>query len=570
MTTDAYQPADVHAMLELFIGATPAPRPGTTLLTLGSGIREYLRAASGRALASPAKVALTVAVLDLWAGFSDLSGEAVTEAHVEAAALITIGAATATLGRSDDEAGEIVALARGRVERAIGDHADWQELWSMSDELGRQIGFRIDVDGARAERVWRALLEFAADESPIQLDAPPPRISALLRTVQARSRATLSPALAAIKSAWPAPSDGAWPTPSGGGAASGIHPEEPAEPWELQECGDPDEGAQRLRVWFGTNRGPTVRGDITSGYTNALAPDELLYGHCLVNVPAMHDATGGFRRFVSGWLRRGTPHGGQASVEAYFRFADDADFTQALQGELAHADNERTALVFIHGYNTSFAKAATTAAQLSVNVKHRGPTAMFSWASRAKLRSYRHDERMVDVSRPQLIQFLQTLTSIVELDHVDLVVRSLGNRLFLQSLIDWFQHGAAPAIPLRNLFLGAPDVAQTDFHTHAAVYAQAAQKTTLYGSDSDSALLLSKAFHQSTRVGLMPPPTVAAGVDTIETSAIDVSALRHNGIVRAAAVQSDIFSVQKGVHDPNARPNLRRVSVGSSLPYWRF
>jgi hypothetical protein len=139
----------------------------------------------------------------------------------------------------------------------------------------------------------------------------------------------------------------------------------------------------------------------------------------------------------------------------------------------------------------------------------------------------------------------------------------------LRSLIDWFTVNPPSTLPLRNLFLGAPDVAQSEFIRDADKYKLAAAKTTLYGSDSDSALLASKALHRSPRVGLMLPPVLVKGIDTIETSSIDVSRMGHNGVIDAAAIRADIFHVQDGKMDPSKRPNLNKVS-SYPLPHWRF
>lgn len=542
---------------------------GTALIAFGDEFRHYLRLAPGRPLASDAKVSLGLALLDVWTLHSSTLDLAITD-HSEAATLITLGATTALLGSKGNEGGEssdlartFARLARERIEQAIKGRDDWESLWIAASKLGRQTGFRIEIDAIRAERMWSSLINFAADRQPLTFSPVPSGLEPLLGTITKRVKETNSGALAKIRNGWSAysVSGGIRIEKTAFQASQKLHAEAP-----LRVSG-PD--GQELTVWFGTNREPIQLSDIESRYSNSLAAGELFYGRCVVNIPMPEDANGDVLRYFSRWLRLGSPNNSRTRVKSYLRFADRATFANDLKVELKQNIGEPSMLVFIHGYNTSFDTAAVSAAQLSAHIKHDGPTAMFSWASRAHLLHYKQDEDRIDASRAQLVEFLRTLTLIADLKHIDLVVHSLGNRLLLRSLIDWFTLNPPSAIPLRNLFLGAPDVAESEFLKAAARYKQAAAKTTLYGSDSDLALFMSKAINGSPRVGLMSPPILVKDIDSIETSSIDASRLGHNGIIDAAAIRADIFQIQEGKLDPDKRPNLSKVAV-RTIPHWRF
>ncbi|PRB09334.1 alpha/beta hydrolase [Microbacterium sp. MYb62] len=563
MSNAPYQVADAQAML-----AAPVPTPyslfidedGPLLPTAGRAIFDYLRIAAGRRRASPAKVAVALAICDVWTR----GGEEPWEWSPDADELITIGAATAGTGQTESDASEVVRLARSRIEVAIEGDGTWRQIWSAATAVGAQTGFSLERDAVRASVVWRALIAFAADPRPLAVPVAPDGASLMLDAVRSRVEATTAEQLSAINREWRPVALGS--TEEASSLRRTVERLPPAAHERILNTQDP----QRVNVWFGTNREPSARSNPLSGYTNSIARDDLFYGRCEVNVPEARDATGGLRRFVTGWLRRGSPDGRHPRVESRRRFDDEAAFIDDLEAELARSEpQERTALVFIHGYRTSFDRAAASTAQLAVNLKHQGPAAMFTWASRGSLLHYRHDERMIEASRAQLVRFLQTLTSIADLDHIDLVAHSLGNRLFLRSLTDWFTTNPPASAPLRNIFLGAPDIAQSEMLRSASIYARAATKTTMYGSDSDSALLASKLMNGEVRAGLMPPPMLTGGIDTIETSAVDASNLRHNGLVDARPVQSDMFLVQDGKLDPDVRPSLRRVN-SRTLPYWRF
>ncbi len=294
----------------------------------------------------------------------------------------------------------------------------------------------------------------------------------------------------------------------------------------------------------------------------------MFYGVCTVNVPKPAQVAG-FSGFVSAWFRIGNRHG-RARVESYERFSSPEAFTRKLAAESTKTD-ERGALVFLHGYATSFSDAVVSAARISLGIKHGGPTAIFSWASKGDRAAYGHDEKVVEKSRRQLIDFLTVLNECVAVDHVDIVVHSLGNRLFLRSLKDWFDQGGPPDVPLRNAYLGAPDVDQAEFYQDLIVFERAAAKTTLYGSNTDSALLASVVFHHGVaRAGLMPPPVTKAEIDTIETSLIDATRVRHAYIIDSAVLRADIFGIQRGLVDPDMRPNTQLAGSKLTPDYWRL
>lgn len=262
-------------------------------------------------------------------------------------------------------------------------------------------------------------------------------------------------------------------------------------------------------------------------------------------------------------------------MEAYRRFASRADFLKALGSENQANSNERTGLVYVHGYRTTFPQAVMSVAELSVALRHNGPTALFSWASAGNYLKYVPDRDMVKKSREHLLEFLQTLTRDAGLDHVDVVVHSMGNELFLRSIAKWVDVSPPASTPLRNIFLGAPDVATPDFLARATYYPRIGTKTTLYASNTDSALFVSKLVNRGPRAGLIPPPVLAKEIDTMETNAIDLSRMGHSYILQATAIRSDIFAIQNGHPDPNTRPNIDSVKVippspGGPTEYWRF
>ena len=568
MNETAYTVEEVSQMAHEFDLRLPAFEEHSGLVALASELSNYLRAASGRVKASESKVAIGIAVLDIWSeGSASILEPQLSQDRrlVHAASLITVGAATAILQPDGEEANDAISIARLRIEQAISELEPWREVWSAANRLGAQTGFCLELEASRAVRIWQAMFRFAADHSPLLLPVIPVTVLPALQTVISRSRATDSAMLTTIKASWPPlqsdiPSEGSY---------APLPPARELDPHESILRAD-DKG-EFVSVWFGTNRVPDRASDPTSGYSSTLDPGNLHYGRCNVKVPPTEEALGGIGRFISAWLRPGRSRSSRFGVESYYRFANELAFQQELDSELKHmASDSRSVLVFIHGYNTSFQAGAEAAARLSVGIKHPGATAMFSWASRGKLLKYGDDERTVDLSRHDLAAFLQTLSSVVDFDHIDVVVHSLGNRLFLRTLVDYFQNGPPPVWRLRNLFLGAPDIDQSEYLRDASIYLQAAASATMYGSTSDTALLASQVQHRGIpRAGLMPPVAWTGAVHAIETSAANNSRLGHNVLLDVPSIHADAKQIVDGQFNPDLRANLRR-SGSSTNPYWRF
>ncbi len=500
-----------------------------------------------------AKVRFTIAITDVAAS------KALPDDILACAVVI---ASVARTSSPDPGAESILLATRAELERTLSRREGWHAAADALDALGASSKFGFGVEALRATRIWDAMLALTAggiDADPIP--QPPEGLVGTTRVVQAKMMATSVATLVAGRE-----TSHVRGTRSDAGGATVLTPIRDARDDEFDD-GDGDGDGAKIRVWFATNRSPKISRDPQSGFTSI--PDRTLhYGRCDVVIPKIEDATGGITRVVAGWFGLSSSHRTRPHIARTFRLPSEREFSRELNDALARASS-RTALVSVHGFNTSFPDAVTSVAQLSVNLKHPGPTAVFSWPSHAKIFRYRDDERIVNLSRHQLAAFLTTISQLGNLDNIDLVVHSLGSRLFLRTLVALSKSATSIHLPIRNIFLGAPDIDRQEFLSHARSFHRTSQMTTMYGSDSDTALLMSKIIHGQNRAGLMPPPTILTGIDSIETSAVDASRLRHGAVLNCAAVQSDMFIVQDSASVPDHRPNLRRVTTPSG-PYWRF
>ena len=539
-------------------------------------ILKYLRASTKRARPSTHKIAMTIAVSEIWALLRESSSW-----NPETCAIAIISAATNQSVSDGDDSTAIIAEARSRFTKSLEGRSGWRKLWNQAGLIGKAAGFRLEVEAAQAQLLWERLLVFAADANNISLAESPPTKNDL-SLIRDRISATTTKQLTEIHSVYTAMSPVASESLSKIALRTAAPPEQPdpvapdmeSAPWSQLPPSQEDSDAHRIRVWFGTNREPRSPSDPNSIFSNRLS-DSLRYGLCTVNVSKVPDATGGVQKFILSLLRIGNPKRA-SKVDRYYTFKNKTEFLAGLNSETSANPDARKGLLYVHGFNTNFEQAAIAAAEFSIAIKHSGPTAMFSWASAGNLFKYKQDSDTVDKSRHHLVEFLEAFTNQAGLDSVDIVAHSMGNQLVLRALKDWVKNSSPANPPIRNIYLGAPDIAQDEFTKKSPYLKKMVQKATLYISDSDSALVLSRLKNKNPRAGLMPPLTLVPAVDTIETSNIDTSRLRHAYITEAVALRSDVFCVQEGKLDPNLRPNLDTVktSPAPSLPapqeYWRF
>lgn len=108
------------------------------------------------------------------------------------------------------------------------------------------------------------------------------------------------------------------------------------------------------------------------------------------------------------------------------------EFDIALKAELQRLQTNEV-FVFVHGFNTSFNAAATSAAHLAL--ASGGPVILYSWPSASKLYRYALDECNNEWSQEHFNQFLEHLLQLKKSNselQFNIVAHSMGNRLLVR------------------------------------------------------------------------------------------------------------------------------------------
>jgi esterase/lipase superfamily enzyme len=244
-----------------------------------------------------------------------------------------------------------------------------------------------------------------------------------------------------------------------------------------------------------------------------------------------------------------------------------AGFYDVLGAALRASDSE--AFLFIHGYNVEFDDAVLRTAQLFHDLKFKGVPILFSWPAQDAWWRYWAAEDQALAAVAYLQDFLRAIALVSRPQRINVIAHSMGNRVLVNALSGLVQDPAIQDTRLfRNLVLAAPDVSLDNFNAVAAAVRKAASRVTVYASNADIPLQLSRRLHGFQRVGEAPPWHVPEGIDAIDASAVSRDLLGHSYFSHSMSLLTDmILLLRDGIAPP--RGTLQPVATGGAIRYWR-
>jgi esterase/lipase superfamily enzyme len=254
------------------------------------------------------------------------------------------------------------------------------------------------------------------------------------------------------------------------------------------------------------------------------------------------------------------------------------EFLQLIAERLNGSSNYKDhALIFVHGFNTSFEYALYRTAQIAYDIKFDGVPLLYSWPSKGALtvHDYSHDRESAGQAEPYLREFLELVARETGAKSVSIIAHSMGNQLLLPALRD-LRRMAPSDVAISQVVLAAPDVDRDAFENIARELAGVSRGVTMLAAGNDLALDISRRFWGGVpRAGDVPPegPLVTEGIDTIDITAVSTKmfALNHSGYADTNALLSDIqLLIQTGERPPDKRiPILERIKTAKG-DYWRY
>lgn len=347
-------------------------------------------------------------------------------------------------------------------------------------------------------------------------------------------------------------------------------PPAPPPPPRLPTVGDvsnPDFTV--IGVFYATDRKPSGSREPSLFFTGQRSPQTALsYGICEVSIPRDHRI--GELEEPSIWSLdfRSDPKKHVLLVD--IKELEEKKFYADL-GETVKGSNRKEALVFIHGFRTSFEDAARRTAQIAYDLQFDGVPILYSWPSENRMLSYTVDEENANLSTGSLEAFLRRLAERSGAERIYLIAHSMGSRPLARALGGLAgTKDAETRKHFKEFILAAPDLDADEFRRLAAKFKDVTGRTTLYTSTKDAALKLSQKAHRYPRAGQAGEGLVIVpGVDTIDVSAVDTSLVGHAYYGENKSVITDLVRLIRLGASPKDRCGLvMRQSRGEA--YWEF
>lgn len=170
-----------------------------------------------------------------------------------------------------------------------------------------------------------------------------------------------------------------------------------------------DEDFVKISMYYATNRGLRPEADRdpddpSSRYNNERGT--MRYGVADISIPRDHRM--GHLETPNWLMKKLVGFNPDKHVTLLDVREWDRDKMLAEVKEKLAAVEDSALLAFVHGYNTSYRKAARRAGQLTYDLGFSGPSIFFSWPSQDRPEAYTVDSQNAEWSVPHMTEFLDT------------------------------------------------------------------------------------------------------------------------------------------------------------------
>jgi len=194
-------------------------------------------------------------------------------------------------------------------------------------------------------------------------------------------------------------------------------------------------------------------------------------------------------------------------------------------------DNEEVpAIIFVHGFNTTFEDAARRTAQMAYDLDFPSIPIFYSWPSQgtSSPTGYIADATSIIWSEANIKKFLDDFFILSDAQSVFLIAHSMGSRGVTGAVSSLMQEKPELRSRLSELILASPDIDAEIFQRDIAPALTAMQRPiTLYASSDDLALIFSGGVRDYPRLGDTGENIVIVdGIETVDASVVsDLSTL---------------------------------------------
>ena len=282
--------------------------------------------------------------------------------------------------------------------------------------------------------------------------------------------------------------------------------------------------------------------------------DQLRLGRADVWLPKLIEEGGDRERGETPHAKGGVPSDQNKLAEYVFltRITSNGreTFSTTLQ-DAVYAQGTSSVLLFIHGFNVQFDEALVRAAQLSNDLSRDdrfdiGVPVLYSWPSAGALSldDYQGDRARSLSAAPYLEEFLDIITEDVDVDRINIIAHSMGNRVLTQALEnyarDYLVRHERDDLEFR-IMLVAADVERDIFAQANGVFDNLDANVTIYTSDTDRALHISNIVNSNDEKRLG---------DT-DTNRPYIRRAQNYQTIDATAVTTELFGIGHNYYSDN-------------------
>lgn len=317
-----------------------------------------------------------------------------------------------------------------------------------------------------------------------------------------------------------------------------------------------------VRIFFATDRNLTDAAKLDKKF--GFERGKVTYGSCTVSIPPDH-RVGELERPV--FKQDVMEHVVLTDIVVY----DDKQVFFEKTSGFVECFGDKQMLVFVHGYNMTFAETARRMAQMITDLDFDGCPVFYSWPSRGKVSGYPADETNIRWSKKNIKEFFEDIAKCSGAENIYLMAHSMGNRALTDAFLEMIEGQQGFKGRFKSLLLVAPDIDAEIFERDIAEsLGRSGALVTIYASSGDKALKISRRIHGFSRVGLVDGiPMIVPEIETIDATNVDTSFLGHSYFNRSRSVLSDIYYIINEGLRADERFSLEPVDTTDGR-YWRF
>ncbi len=171
-----------------------------------------------------------------------------------------------------------------------------------------------------------------------------------------------------------------------------------------------------------------------------------------------------------------------------------------------HLPKSRRVMVFVHGFNNRYEDAIYRFAQIVHDSKADVAPVLFTWPSRGSIFAYNYDKESTNYSRDALETMLHRLAKEPNVGEVTIMAHSMGSWLTVEALRQMAIRDGRVAPKIKNVILASPDLDVDVFGRQLAEIGENRPRFTLFVSQDDRALSLSRRISGNIdRLGQVDP-----------------------------------------------------------------